>query len=1505
MTQIYSTLAKFLFSFCLSVFVLFLFSSAIGLRPAEAQINQLAFACSADATIYVDTDATGSDNGNSWADAYTDLQDGLSDARGNVSCGGNTVEIWVAVGVYTPGSNAGNSFELYDDVAIYGGFVGTETVRSERDWENNVTVLSGDKDGNDVRNGFGVVVTTTNQSGTNNRHVVTSSGVNSSAVLDGFFITAGAAESQPLRNVALAIPDADGGGLYNDGGSPTLSNLVFQGNSAEDEGGGMASKDGAPTMTNISFLSNKADKGGGLWLDNDSSVFTEGTFSENTADEDGGGLYSSSSTTHLDQILFVDNVAGSEGGAIYNTMSDLVLVDTTILENRGSSGGGGIFNDQSNPLLTNVSIKGNLSVAGGGMHNSSSHPTLTNVELSGNLALGGGALFNDGGNPILINVTINGNLAGSDGGGIYNTTNSNPTIINSIIWNNSVNGEILTTTATIFNDSSNALISNSILQNSGGSDSWDSALGTDQGNNLDEDPLFISEISPNSAPTTTADLQLKAASPAINAGNTLSYTSAITQDLAGNLRIVDSIIDIGAYEIGCPAALLLHVDKNASGQNTGASWADAYPSLQSALAHAANCSLVTEIWVASGVYTPGASVGDSFVLTDDLAIFGGFAATETVRTERDWETNKTVLSGDVDGDDTADANGVVISATNQVGDNSYHVVTGDGVTTTAVLDGFTITAGQADYFPTNDSNGGGVFLTNSYPRLSNLVISGNSANFGGGLGNFSSGPALTNVYWIGNSSSLGGGIYNNASTPTLLNVSLLNNSANAGGGIFNDNGNILSVTNGHLAGNSSAGLGGGFLNYLSDTTLTNVYFSQNSATTNGGGMMNKSGTVTITQSLFDQNTAGSSGGGLYGINPSATYTINQTTISNNIAETVRGGGLYIRQGATAYVTNSTISGNQAPANDGLADDAGNGGGIYVGGPIASYLTLEHVTVTNNEAAGNGGGLDINRDDIGDVITVTSSIIAGNTDTGGYPDCHAYGTSSYDLVVDSTNLFGGSAGDDCQPGASDLSLTVLGQTITDVLQPLAENYGLEAGNPLSTTVIIQTHALVQDSPAIDASNSTYLRDQRNGIRPSGSSNDIGAFETGLLLLDVSIEGPGSVSLSGANIDCSSGCSNLMVRDTVVTLTATAETGSTFTGWSEACPTREVEVCRSNVSSACTGTGDCVVTMSAAQFIIATFEQNSYTLSISTQGDGNGTITKSPDMPTYTYGTVVTLTATADDDSIFAGWSTGCPPRSAECAPTSGETCGDAEVCVVTMTTSVSLVAQFEVEAVNLNQPPDGEEVNTPKPEFDWDGAFEDPTTIISYTVIITSSDGVTFTLTTTDTNVVPDAGLPAGTYEWTVIGHKSDGSTVEAADTFEFTIAPTVVFLPYVSRETRPVCDTSIQLTEEIPRRPITSIGEIFFTESFAIPSISSGCSVYLSSSASEASSIAVDDILQIWIGDDLIFEHDFSQTGVLVEETISLPSEIVNQMTGQTITVTFSDYYAYQVSSTPIYLISE
>jgi len=223
----------------------------------------------------------------------------------------------------------------------------------------------------------------------------------------------------------------------------------------------------------------------------------------------------------------------------------------------------------------------------------------------------------------------------------------------------------------------------------------------------------------------------------------------------------------GAREsVVAPTANVVYVNASVSGGAAdGSSWPDAYPTLQDALSDTAS---VDEIWVAKGVYYPDEgglqtnnSVTATFQLTNSVAIYGGFVGTETAHTQRDWQNNITVLSGDIDGNDTnKDSNGIIPATSDIVGNNAYHVVTGSGTDSSALLDGFTINAGQANG-TTPNNRGGGIYNDSGSPALTNVTISANSATRdGGGIYDISSNSKLTNLTISANSALAGGGIYN-------------------------------------------------------------------------------------------------------------------------------------------------------------------------------------------------------------------------------------------------------------------------------------------------------------------------------------------------------------------------------------------------------------------------------------------------------------------------------------------------------------------------------------------------------------------------------------------------------------------------------------------------------------------------------------------------------------------------------------------------------------------------
>ncbi len=284
-------------------------------------------------------------------------------------------EIWVAAGTYTPGTLQVDTFQLKNGVAVYGGFTGAETSRNQRDALHHITILSGDLAHNDLPNFV--------NKNDNCYHVVTGSGTDNTALLDGFTISGGYANS--------STPNNFGGGIFNVSGNPTLNNLIFSGNVARmGGGGGMYNEYSSPLMTNILFDNNLAEKHSswGGW---------------------GGGIYNAMSSPVLKNIMFssnqaisLENGSGGWGGAVYNYQSSPTFINATFYSNHAGSGGG-VFNDQSNPLFTNVTFSENSVYvfpewsggAGGGIFNKDSNPEIRNTIMWGNTALTEAQLYND------------------------------------------------------------------------------------------------------------------------------------------------------------------------------------------------------------------------------------------------------------------------------------------------------------------------------------------------------------------------------------------------------------------------------------------------------------------------------------------------------------------------------------------------------------------------------------------------------------------------------------------------------------------------------------------------------------------------------------------------------------------------------------------------------------------------------------------------------------------------------------------------------------------------------------------------------------------------------------------------------------------------------------------------------------------------------------------------------------------------------------------------------
>ncbi len=580
------------------------------------------------AIIYVNPSAAGSNNGTSWANAFTSLNSALASAV-------NGDQIWVVQGVYKPVTQVDvnvsggvevreATFQIPDGVALYGGFNGTEATLEERDWQSNLTILSGDIDNNDVNlDGNHIAETTGDLIGNNAYHVIYTANVSLSTLLDGFIVTAGRAEFAGDVN----DENQDGGAWYNrlsgvvNASSPSMKNTTFQGNYASSEGGAIYNTNGLTGGTvlslieNCKFISNESNFAGGaislgsFQSGNYQVHIINSEFTSNEAYRRGGALYLIGDHITIDSTKFFNNsvtvimpgeTRPGSGGAVAMTTSNATFNHCIFDSNSATGnatgafeggGGGAVYmstNETQNTTLgasepkfincgfyDNVASGNTAAWGGAAVHLSDAgqlKPKYVNCVFSGNEAQhDGGAIanftrvigLNDEAfvpelTPTFTNCTFTANQAGSRGGAIYNdgylhmgVEVLNSRIENSILWNDdaAVQGP------EVHNTGIN-VVAYSLIEGSGGSGGgWINTIGTDGGNNIDEDPDFVNESDPDGAdniPATGDDgLRLSTTSPAVNEGNNLAVGLAgITIDFALADRILGAHVDMGAYERG-------------------------------------------------------------------------------------------------------------------------------------------------------------------------------------------------------------------------------------------------------------------------------------------------------------------------------------------------------------------------------------------------------------------------------------------------------------------------------------------------------------------------------------------------------------------------------------------------------------------------------------------------------------------------------------------------------------------------------------------------------------------------------------------------------------------------------------------------------------------------------------------------------------------------------------------------------------------------------------------
>ncbi len=646
------------------------------------------------------------------------------------------------------------------------------------------------------------------------------------------------------------------------------------------------------------------------------------------------------------------------GGGMYNYNSSPWLRNVVITNNTSTYRGAGMYNKYSNPRLDNVSITNNNNRwdeftgngGGGGMYSSESSPILTNVSITGNFSggNGGGGIYHEGGSLSLTNVTISGNNSKVNGGGI-NHESGDITLHNSVIWGNNAkeSGNNVYTM-----DSTKINVAYSLIEGSGGSGQWNSGFGIDQGNNIDEDPLFRDYQDSPLIEAGSNELNIRVPEEVVNpkTGKVVPIDPAlifnIPTDIRGKKRIVNDVIDIGACENQPALSIQSNLDPvnnraNVRSVLTGADMEDVvmkyakgsydetnFPHNQSTLINKKGEFFVPE----NGMYSIY------------LESTSGFHTVDKVFIQYDFDDD----NDDNDDNDEIIGNIIYVKEDGSGDGSSWEQALGDlhtAIEEAQPGDQVWIAAGT--YVPTGHQ-------TRNNPKTQHFEMKNGVTIYGGFPANASNNTGMEDRDWEEHKTILSG----NLGGEHVYNVFYTNNSIWDSTAILDG----VTITGGHGSLN-----GGGMNIYESSPVIRNTIFTDNSAAE--GGSLYIVGAPLLENVTVTRSTA-RYGGGIYikdtDYGENGDVILNGVSIMDNIASE-RGGGIHLWDYVEATIKNSTISGNRAI----------DGGGIYYDESYYDdgFLDIINTEITGNVANSSGGGIHNYK---GKIMTLTNVTLSGNT-----------------------------------------------------------------------------------------------------------------------------------------------------------------------------------------------------------------------------------------------------------------------------------------------------------------------------------------------------------------------------------------------------------------------------------------------------------------------------------------------------------------------------------------------
>lgn len=706
----------------------------------------------------------------------------------------------------------------------------------------------------------------------------------------------------------------------------------------------------------------------------------DATLPNNAGQKWGGGIYSSHKLT-IEYCRFHHNKAANGGGAIYikdygisSWMINELIVNHCQFDNNSllTSARGGAIQVYRAYRAFPSTIQNTLFFNNNAFYGSAIHAngtcTLNNCLVANNSAQSGALVVEYGSGNIYHSTIVN-----NGGRGIFVMTGGNVQLKNSIVWGG---GPVSGMSGTTFSAQHSCL------------EGGDTING-----NINTDPLFVNPSTGigSAFPGDLANWRLRWCSPCFNSGDSTLVYPGTSVDLDGQLRLLYSQTDMGAYELDTTglipnavnyAATPVFVTDSAQYYGDGSSWIQAvagnaesckYPGQTLLYEAMRDAAPGTQLWLKKGIYKSSTTGNRNhfFDVNEGVLVYGGFEGTEADTSQRG--NGITLFSGDfgLAGDSTDNARHVLkINAANAT------------FSDTALLDRVQVCGGHADGSG-EEANGAGIWVgTGTKLKLNDCKVERNSAkSVGSGIYTKPGSLLVMNNSEVSHNSQRttssgnqfygnpGCGIYNQGKLIAVQ--SRFNHNRNASEGTAIYNADSLWMYHCHLDSNESivTATRGGALSSAKYTRLFNCSLQYNKASILGGGAWNKDSSyleMDSCQVSHNQcyNTGNGSGGGLHNDGQLVIYN---TSLLHNQSK-LDGGGLCNSSTGTAEIDRCTVAYNLASGGPVFS----GGGGLYNGGT----MHVNRTKICNNSTDKNGGG-------IYNPTTLRNSLVANNSKGGQY------------------------------------------------------------------------------------------------------------------------------------------------------------------------------------------------------------------------------------------------------------------------------------------------------------------------------------------------------------------------------------------------------------------------------------------------------------------------------------------------------------------------------------------